>query len=108
MGKRGRPKGSKNKVRRSRPSGSKKKKGRGRPKGSRNTLTYTSPILKVGVKCVICRKYHTIRTDKRDFHLYTPELKKNYVCLICKDTWKHRLLQKGLIKISKQGKVIYL
>ena len=87
MGKRGRPKGSKNKIRRGRPLGSKNKKrrGRGRPKGSRNKLNTTKSDFKVrqvGLTCINCNRYYKIRTDNPE--LYTPEIKKKWVCPICK------------------------
>ena len=95
-------------VKRGRPLGSRNKKRRGRPLGSKNKLTEITPIIKVGIKCIICKRYYAIRVDKSNFLLYTKEYKKNYVCLICKDTWKDRLLKQGLIEISKTGKIIYL
>ena len=72
------------KIKRGRPRGSKNKKRRGRPQGSKNKLTEVTPIIIVDIKCKKCKRNCSIRTDKKDLYLYTPELKKNYICLLCK------------------------
>jgi len=59
-----------------------KKRKRGRPIGSKNKLTYATPIIKVGVKCIKCKRHYRIRTDNPE--LFTPEIKKAWICPICK------------------------
>jgi len=70
-------------MKRGRPLGKKNKKSRGRPKGSLNKVISITPIIKVRVRCIKCKTYYSIRTDKSDLYLYTEELKKNWVCPIC-------------------------
>jgi len=78
------------KAKRGRPCGSqnKKRRGRGRPRGSRgrlNTNRSDVKILQVGLTCKKCKRYYIIRVSReKDLVLYTPELKKNYVCVLCK------------------------
>lgn len=76
--KRGRPLGSKNNKRR----------GRGRPKGSKGKLNTTRSdvkLLQVGLTCGKCKEYYVIRVSReRDLLLYTDEVKKKWICLICK------------------------
>ena len=72
------------KAKRGRPLGSLKKKKRGRPKGSLNKIMNITPIIKVSVRCSRCGGHYSIRTDKNNLHLYTPEIKAKWVCPICK------------------------
>ena len=71
-------------AKRGRPLGKKNKKRRGRPIGSKNKIMNITPIIKVRVKCIICKRHYQVRTDKKDLHLFTSEVKKNWVCCICK------------------------
>lgn len=38
----------------------------------------------VKMKCTRCKRVYNIHTHADHLKLYTPELKKNWVCLICK------------------------
>ena len=63
-----------------------RKRRRGRPKGSRNKLSIKKDTIKrIGLTCKKCKRYYTIRTD--NLALYTEEIKKNWICPICK-IWK--------------------
>lgn len=69
---------------RGKPKGSRNKKHRGRPLGSKNrvikiTIKHTK---KIRIRCVKCKRHYTIRTNNPE--LYTPEVKKNWTCPICK------------------------
>jgi len=59
-----------------------RKKRRGRPKGSKNKVIEISPIKKVKLKCKKCKKHWQIRTDNPE--IYTPEVRKNWICPLCK------------------------
>jgi len=73
-------------AKRGRPFGSTNKKRRGRPVGSKNKLTTVTPIIRINLKCRICKKHYTgkygIRTDNPE--LYTKEIKANWICPLCK------------------------
>ena len=69
-------------VKRGRPLGKKNKKRRGRPIGSKNKVITITPIKRVGLRCKKCKRHFLIRTD--NLELYTPEIKKSWVCPICK------------------------
>lgn len=48
--------------------------------------------------CKRCKREYKIRINRADIDLYTDELKKNYICLICGvETWYERLKRKGLL-----------
>ena len=69
-------------------SKNKKRRGRGRPKGSRGKLNTTRndvKILQVGLTCNKCKTYWVIRVSReRDLAVYTLEVKKNWICPVCK------------------------
>lgn len=40
--------------------------------------------LYVKMKCNVCKRVYNIHTHPEHLELYTPELKKKWICLICK------------------------
>lgn len=82
------------------------KRKRGRPKGSKNILKQLEPIIAaqsapsaptnaemkkskggqrdVPLKCTKCKQDVIVSANRANLHLYTDELKKNYVCILCK------------------------
>ncbi len=55
----------------------------------------------VKLTCIICERVDKFQRIKvNDIDIYTPETTKDYICLLCKDTWQYRLWEKGLLPLK--------
>lgn len=77
------------------------KRKRGRPKGM-GYVRYPKEAYPIylNLTCTQCHKNIQLHINKEHLPLYTDELKRNYVCLLCKSgrgNWRERLEAKGLL-----------